>query len=47
MNVLIVGANSYIGDSFCSWIKRKNIQDVNITILDAKGEKWRTFDFSA
>lgn len=45
MNVLIVGANSYIGDSFCSWVKRKNIQDVNITILDAKGEKWRTFDY--
>lgn len=45
MNVLIVGANSYIGDSFCVWLKQKQIENVNTTILDARGDAWRTFDF--
>lgn len=46
MNVLIVGVNSYIGDSFYSWVIKKNIKNLHISFLDAKKEIWKTFDYS-
>jgi len=41
-NVLTVGENSYIGESFAKYANKR----FNITTIDAKDGKWREIDFS-
>lgn len=43
--VLITGANSYIGNAFSSWVKKKHNQDFAIEILDMMNSNWMYFDF--
>lgn len=42
-SVLITGANSYIGDHVCSWLRQKGF---SVEILDMLNEAWILKDFS-
>lgn len=45
-NVLITGANSYIGCSFEQWAREHYSQDINVDTLDMLDENWKNHDFS-
>ena len=45
-NVLITGANSYIGTSFERWIAEKYSSEINVSTLDMLDSSWRDSDFS-
>lgn len=44
-NILITGANSYIGVSFEKWIKQCNAE-YSIDTIDMQSEMWKEYDFS-
>jgi len=44
IRVLIVGQNSYVGDSFAKWLRRDSLYEVEI--VDAIGNAWKEKDFS-
>ncbi len=44
-NILITGANSYIGVSFEEWMKHHN-DECSIDTIDMQSEKWKEHDFS-
>lgn len=46
INVLITGANSYIGTSFERWISEKYSSEINVSTLDMLDSSWRDRDFS-
>lgn len=46
-NVLITGANSYIGTSFEKWIVDRYSEEISISTLDMLDSSWRDKDFSA
>lgn len=43
MNILITGADSYIGTSFQNWVKSHGI---NADVADTRDNKWQKIDFS-
>ena len=43
-NVLITGANSYIGESVEAWLLKS--QEYQVDTLDMKSDTWREYDFS-
>lgn len=45
-NVLITGANSYIGTSFEKWIVDRYSEEISISTLDMLDSSWRDKDFS-
>ncbi len=45
LNILITGANSYIGISFSNWIEN-NTKDVSISTLEVKGDQWNRASFT-
>ncbi|NLK95370.1 MAG: NAD-dependent epimerase/dehydratase family protein, partial [Clostridiales bacterium] len=45
-NILITGANSYIGTSFENWLK-KWPEEYAIDTVDTKNDIWRSKDFSS
>lgn len=45
-NVLITGANSYIGTSFEKWVSEKYSAEISISTLDMLNPDWREKDFS-
>ena len=44
-NILITGANSYIGESVEKWLKEKN-ENYHVETLDMLDSKWKEHDFS-
>lgn len=46
-NVLITGANSYIGTSFEKWVADKYSEKISISTLDMLDSSWSEKDFSA
>lgn len=43
-NILITGANSYIGESVEAWLLKS--QEYQVDTLDMKSDTWREYDFS-
>ena len=43
--VLIIGKDSYIGESFCKWLK-KNPHDYKVDIVNPKNYEWKKTDFT-
>lgn len=44
--ILVVGEHSYIGTSFCKYIK-KMAAETEVTAVSARDEKWKEIDFAA
>lgn len=44
--VLITGANSYIGTSFETWVKKNHNSEITIDIIDMIDGSWKNKDFS-
>ena len=45
INILITGANSYIGDNLAKWLKNKP-NEYAVDVLDVKDSGWQNHDFS-
>ena len=45
--VLIIGANSYIGQKFYSFVDNNCKEKINITLVSASDGSWRKIDFSS
>lgn len=45
-NVLIIGANSFVGNAVAQWLTSKHENEYSVDIVDAIDDKWMTADFS-
>ena len=45
-NVLIVGANSFVGNAVSNWLLEQHKNEYCVDIIDAIGEEWKSADFS-
>lgn len=44
--VLIIGANSYIGQKFNNFVENNNIQEIQTTMVSASNGAWKSIDFT-
>ena len=42
--ILVTGENSYIGNSFCDYMKE--VSQYTVTKISVRGENWKAMDFS-